>query len=483
MADDALFGRDRGEGRREPDELEVAVDEVMSRAVERQLEEQREFNRLVARTSDRLGALEAGLRSWGERTASALTELRGELQQQGASSDRELTARARELAGGLDRMRSTAAQHQVRLVQLAEAAEAAIGALEDRQARLEEEVANLAEELRARPETPTTEELAGLLDRVDRLGELPGRLSRLEEELAGVAAARREHRDAIDATLRADRQELEARIGGVLEAVETRLDDVSRVLSTTLPAHLAAQRDQLTGEAERVLQQVSERVTAAHDELRAITGELAALPARVEERVSTGLEQVAGRVATGLDRLHGHLDRAQATARDEADTVTHEVSAAVDRLDTVRQRLDRLESSLVTYLEARDARLEEERVRVLRDLVEDFARGLSRRQRRKLARRLDDAREHVAPAPPSAPPPRPPGDAASRPGPGPDGDRPGPVPGSLLAELIGEEPPPTATEPDADEEEPATDGHVCPECGFVAGNAGGLGSHRRTHRR
>lgn len=57
MVDETLFGRDRDDREEPPD-----VDQVFTRAVERQLEEQRELNRLVQETTERLSALEQGLR-------------------------------------------------------------------------------------------------------------------------------------------------------------------------------------------------------------------------------------------------------------------------------------------------------------------------------------------------------------------------------------------------------------------------------------
>lgn len=723
VADESLFGRGRGDrSEGAPD-----VDKVFSRAVERQLEEQRELNRLVQETTDRLAALEDGLRSFRDQTATNLTSLRAEVQDHTARLGEDVAERLQQVAAEVDRLRSSSTDHQVRLVQLAEAAEAAISALEVRQQQLTEELADVSEQLRTddrheavvaaldrfeiglasrfddrfggishrlgrlqeqvqettrgmveagedrtalerelgeiralieeqrsstelleqttervveRALTPrdesldeVRERLSGLdalhrrLDvlgqlrqRLDALGSVPDRLdaldaiparmdvldeirdtlapldarldqlrggletldsrltvleghvetqtravttsaeehgdalrrveeatvsagpelvsqvrralapvaddladlqdqlrllrassaddeenlaalrteladvittqlaevrAALDEQRATVDARMRatsdsvdEHREAVASDLRAHREELEAQVGALLEAVETRLDDIDTLLGTSLPGSLARQRDELASALSEPLAGASERLASAREELRGVAAELGGLPGELDQQIARGLE------------------RAVDAARDEARTATRQVEEATGRLDEVQERLSGLETSLVTYLEARDARLERERMEVLRDLVEEFAEGLSRRDRRRLGRRLDEVRERVAASLPG-------GDATSGSHetepqePEPQDDE----PRGLLAALLGE-PAGTSVEEqlgeDGDElaahelaadqplegepiEEPGDDGHRCPECGFVAGNAGGLASHRRTH--
>lgn len=861
MADETLFGRGRGDREEPPD-----VDQVFSRAVERQLEEQRELNRLVQETTDRLAALEEGLRSFRDQTATNLTGLRAEMHDHTARLGEEVGQQVQRVAAEVDRLRSTSTDHQVRLVQLAEAAESAISALEARQAQLSDQLADIDDrlrtderpadalvtaldrfevtlasrlderfealshrlgrlqesltaeddteidlgeelaEIRARidavrddaqrarheaaeqdaaqrradqqklaerlrdelrheivdalrplldeqvPSTGEVEEALGralahhregavdedraalreelredlreelrsrlspledvrervsgidalhrrldvldqlrqrmealdagseqraatlrddlheelrswsspledvrermsgidaLHDRLDALDDVPeqltalagirdaleplegrlsgvtasletleGRLAVLEghvgaqtqavgsiaedhgealrglaedvsavgpelasqvrhalapivddvadlqeqlrllragstgdeealaafrDELSAVIADRltevreaaSEHRDAVDeglrvtrdavaehresvaADLRADRDQLEERVGALLEAVELRLDDLDRVLETSLPETFARQREELAATLSDPLTVATERLAAAREELRAVADELGGLPGELDDHVARG------------------MDRAVAVARNESLAVTRRVGESADRLDELQEGLTGLETSLVAYLEARDARLEEERMQVLRDLVEDFAEGLSRRDRSRLARRLDDVRQKVGSltggsddtsgdgGPGADDPPEPPGRAQEPPAR--EDGAPDDGPPGLLAALLGDPEPSPAPEPAiepaapwepaerADEDdsddvdgvtddvpeagdpgEPGgtddddrggtdTDVHHCPDCGFVAGNPGGLASHRRTH--
>lgn len=341
----------------------------------------------------------------------------------------------------------------------------------------------------------------------------------VDRSLRASREAMSEHRESIAADLRADREALDEEVSAVLEAVETRLDDLDRALGTSLPETLARQREELASTLSEPLSDATERLVAAREELRGVAAELGGLPGELDGHLATTLDQAVG------------------AAREEARTATSQVLEAVDRLDTVQEGLSGLENSLVAYLEARDVRLEHERMQVLRDLIEELAEGLSRRDRRRLARRLDEVREKIglSTAPTDVDDSGPAGDPDG------GGERPG-----LLAALLGESDPSersepsepevvderpaetdtaggasemsdTATEaPDAflerllgeedelaeatvqdeaedevqdddevdDEIEDARapdDGHPCPECGFVAGNAGGLASHRRTH--
>lgn len=335
----------------------------------------------------------------------------------------------------------------------------------------------------------------------------------VDEGLRVTRDAVAEHRDSVAADLRADRDELEERVGALLEAVEVRLDDVDEALGTSLPQALARQREELAATLSDPLSEATERLAAAREELRAVADELGGLPGALDDHVARG------------------VDRAVTVARNESLAATRRVGEAADRLDELQEGLAGLETSLVAYLEARDARMEEERMQVLRDLVEEFAEGLSRRDRSRLARRLDDVRQKVGSLTGSDDSPsgdHEPGDHASgdrgsaAPAPGETpvepgsraGGGPGDEPPGLLAALLGDtgpepapgdtaEPAPpwepgdgtasedaqTAGDGDGDDtvgdaEEPATtqvEGHRCPECGFVAGNAGGLASHRRTH--
>lgn len=327
----------------------------------------------------------------------------------------------------------------------------------------------------------------------------------VDEGLRVTRDAVAEHRRSIAADLRADRDELEERVGALLEAVEVRLDDVDEALGTSLPETLARQREELAARLSDPLSEATERLAAAREELRAVADELGGLPGELDDHVARG------------------VDRAVTVARNESMAATRRVGEAADRLDELQQGLAGLETSLVAYLEARDARMEEERMQVLRDLVEEFAEGLSRRDRSRLARRLDDVRQKVGSLTGSgdgpsgdrgsgAPEPR---ETPARPGAEEVGD-PGDGPPGLLAALLGDPEPEPApeeageptppwgaedgpapdgadtaasgdgadTDPGGDAVEPAAtqaEGHPCPECGFVAGNAGGLASHRRTH--
>ncbi|HEX2029397.1 MAG TPA: hypothetical protein VHF25_15520 [Nitriliruptorales bacterium] len=398
--------------------LEASVDRVFADAVDRQLAEQRALNRLLAGTTTRLDGLESALRSLSEQHATATAALQALLREQ------------------LDRLSVRLGVVEERL---ADDPAARATALEGVSLRVEQAVAAGAEQLRA------------LLDE---------RLRRLAADTEAISLRRQQDADALSQQLDRIHRDVQARqdqlgatvmghLDALLEAVETSTDQLAAVAAelqrTTarleaLPEELGA----ITG--ERLRAAVRAQADAAGDALRQALSELASVSDAVDDRTGEALSRLAGlsdavdhRTAEALSRLAGLSDAMDdrmgealsqltrlsdamqqrtvaavegtlTSAREEAARSGREVRAALQWLERLAASVERLDGALVAYLRQRDERLEEQRVQVLAELVERFAAGLSRRQQRKLAAQLDEAREVVeaqlaaAPTPPDTAP-------------------------------------------------------------------------------
>ncbi|HEV2786030.1 MAG TPA: hypothetical protein VGV67_06555, partial [Solirubrobacteraceae bacterium] len=315
-----------------------------------------------------------------------------------------------------------------RLPEMLEQRFAAIHAVIDEQlpalleARLNEVTAALDERL---PETlaGSFADVRAALD--ERLGEVTAALEEtipagIDARLAEVSAALDERLPALlDARLAEVAEALDERLPTLLDArlaevaealderlpalLDTRLAEIAEALDERLPTSLEEHRAEMNRAIATSLEAARERFARATDELRGVASELVLLPGQLDARTAATVE------------------RASTAARAEAQTATVDLRLAISRLQDVSTRVGHLEQSLVAYLEARDLRMEEERTRVLADVLENFGGGMTRRERRRMSSRIGDAvdRSRVEPAPPllSAPPPAAPPTPAPSPAP------------------------------------------------------------------
>lgn len=173
-------------------------------------------------------------------------------------------------------------------------------------------------------------------------------------------------------------------LGGTLEAIEratvaTR-DDVDNQLNE-LRSDFADAIDDMRDHVEKAVELSNEGVAGA---LADMQGEWRP---RVEAVVEDGrtaaravLAEVQAEVAHAMAELRAALDGQVATIG----SVTGYLSGGTDRLVAAGQ-------SLLAYLGERDRMLERERDRVLHEVLEEFAEGLSPRERRAVASRVGEA--------------------------------------------------------------------------------------------
>lgn len=551
--------------------IESRVGDLFSEAVERQVAEQRALNRhlreldeAVTTVRDRIAELQGQIARDLVPAADHLAGLDRALQAIREQGSTQSVAVRAELKEGLEGLREELAGRVRALERRLEALAA------DRRPAEE-----LTEHLRAGVADALGEGLGGVLEELTgRLGAveegLAGRLETVEDALGEIGAEQRELQASIVRAAGLASEAVEASEGAagaltahtarVESAVERAGDELRERLAETVGASLAGDLQALAGD---VTSRVSEEVRPAREALRetgeALRTELEDLrdevrAVRDEQRAEMreALEQrdhLQERIADRLDGFHARLNRmveelesTGAEIRSDARRASSDMHGAFERLDAAAEHLSRLEASFVEYLEVSEQRAERARVGALRDLLGQLLEGLSARQRRRLAARLELPPALTAsspapgrPLPPSAaaggapagegptgvvggrPTPwgaggrgprwttgagrgqSPTGQPESPSGPGTEsGSSPGPPGGAPTrpprqpaagsagkaaarpagAPAANGPPGEAATSPAG----AAPQDHVCEVCGFVARSAGGLGSHRRVHR-
>ena len=203
-----------------------------------------------------------------------------------------------------------------------------------------------------------------------------------EAQRVGVEALLHEVRaDVVDAG-HGLREELLARTSSLLGELGTRLDDVGQRLTgvdgtlaggTAGAERVAAGLDALTATTERLDETVggfrTEWPTRTYEVVQGARAVAEGVVLDVRAEVGARLDDVR----TTLERVVGTVDLARAGLHDGTD------------------RLAQAGAVLVAYLEHRDRLLEAERDRVLHEVLDAFASGLSARERGALAGRVTDA--------------------------------------------------------------------------------------------
>ena len=197
--------------------------------------------------------------------------------------------------------------------------------------------------------------------------EVEGLLRGLHAEVSDAGRGLRE--DLLTRT-----SELLAGLGQRLDHLEARVSgvDASLVGSAGAAEGVAAALEDLTATTERL----DEAVAAFRTEWPTRTYEVVQGARAVAEAV---VLDVRSEVASSLDQVRAALSG-----------VARSVDQARTGLDDGTDRLARAGSVLVAYLEQRDRLLEAERDRVLHDVLDAFAAGLSARERSALAGRVTD---------------------------------------------------------------------------------------------
>lgn len=315
--------------------------------------------------------------------------LRGLLEDWRSDAERRLEARAAQeaddhehaaavLRGEATQVRDElAGQRELLETGLAQAQRALTDQLDSQRA----EVLQLQMEQRAVVGEQLTEQRQAL-DRA--LADQRTELARQQEAVAGVAESVR----ATGASMTADLADLQT-LSGELARHRQLEDEARQVLATTLVAELHTAIERLVGDQTASLDEVVTGVTGVGER---ITAAVTAVQGGIEAS-RTELDRALAAVdAKGEDleaRLSGVVDGFSGQFRDQAAAATAGLEAATSGLSELSSRLDEMERSVVEGIGAHDERLDRERTRLLRDLVDQLAEGLSRRERKRLAAKLE----------------------------------------------------------------------------------------------
>jgi hypothetical protein len=185
------------------------------------------------------------------------------------------------------------------------------------------------------------------------------RLAAIEDTLDGLA-------ERFEALLRDAATDGTTRLSGL----EARLDRLHAAVVEGFGTELASLRSDLADALDEVRGQVESTVGAANSTIAATLDQHGA-------EAHSVLEAVQAEVKTGLTEMSRSLTGQFAAIRG----VTGTLGGGTDRLVGAGQ-------ALLSYLGERDQWLERERDRMLHDVLDEFAQGLSGRGRRSLSSRM-----------------------------------------------------------------------------------------------
>ncbi|MFN2625098.1 MAG: hypothetical protein ABR520_03315 [Mycobacteriales bacterium] len=230
----------------------------------------------------------------------------------------------------------------------------------------------------------------------DRLDEIVASLSGMRETIVGeVERVRDEATEMLD--------EVRAQTTEQLETTRTALTDVAGELRETVTTQLDETTAAVTARmsevkrgvdvASSVLDELRRRVDAATKtgtDTAASVGQLAEDWTTLTSRV---VEETRAAAAAQLDEFRERVGHDLAVVRDSLRDTATRIGAAQHALDDGTNRLEVAGTGLLRYLAERDIALETERDRILTDILEEFARGLSKGDRRALAGRVTESLE------------------------------------------------------------------------------------------
>jgi hypothetical protein len=222
----------------------------------------------------------------------------------------------------------------------------------------------------------------------------------------------------------ADRRHLEAMLTEVMSSVDEATRPIDAQMSTLYGGVLdgfAAARDRLIDDLGGALESLERAAVATREnvegQLSDLRNDFADALDEMREHVSSAVGNSTDTVAGSLDELRidweprtekvvsegraaaqGVLDEVRSDVRramtDLSDSLEGQIAVIANATGTIGGGTDRLVAagqSLVAYLVERDRVLERERDRVLREVLDEFAEGLSPRERRAVASRVGEA--------------------------------------------------------------------------------------------
>ncbi|HEX3897746.1 MAG TPA: hypothetical protein VHW74_01130 [Mycobacteriales bacterium] len=325
---------------------------------------------------------------------------------------------------------------------------AEMSGLDERLVAIEDTVASLADRLESRM-TSLDDRLAALAQSLgsertvaeqhrERTSEaLQEQAAALDEWAEAVRAGLEDLGDAVASSLgtlgdtlqdpaarEADRRHLEAMLTEVMTSVDEATRPIDAQMSTLYGGVLdgfAAARDGLIDDLGGALESLERAAVATREnvegQLSELRNDFADALDEMREHVSTAVGTSSDTVAGSLDELRsdwqpradkvvaegkaaaqGVLDEVRSDVRramtDLSDSLEGQIAVIANATGTIGGGTDRLVAagqSLVAYLVERDRILERERDRVLREVLDEFAEGLSPRERRAVASRVGEA--------------------------------------------------------------------------------------------
>ena len=232
--------------------------------------------------------------------------------------------------------------------------------------------------------------------------------SRLQETAAELRSALEEATEAQRADVTDALGSVRSSISAELEVANARLERDSAQLAERFAALAAGLERQVGGLVEQINEQtaaMSEQVGDLTTALGDIREQLGAVQASNDEAIAelallrrdwtTGAEQVVTQAKDAaevtVDRVAAEIDARLSETTSTVKAATRTVHSVRDSLAVETERLATAGRGLLGYLAERDRALERERDRAVLEILEEFATGLSEKERRALAARVGDA--------------------------------------------------------------------------------------------
>jgi archaellum component FlaC len=251
--------------------------------------------------------------------------------------------------------------------------------------------------------TATVEEVFNqLADRMsnmhgDVLDGFGGARARLVEELSGTINRLEQANIATRSTVEAELTELRGDLADALEEVREHVEgtvtEANTSIASNLDAHQAASED-LRDSIHRAASNsdnAHQRVTSMQQVVERLDTVLTDLQADWRPRVDTVVAEGRAAAQGTLGDLRTEIEQTLAEMRAALSEQVATVRGASGMLGGGTDRLVSAGQALLAYLGERDRWLERERDRVLHEVLDEFAEGLSAKERKAVASRVGEA--------------------------------------------------------------------------------------------
>lgn len=321
---------------------------------------------------------------------------------------------ASDLSRRIDELLSGAIDEQVR--EQRALAELMIG-VRDGLAQLSDRIASVNDSVEAAREASERIQLApaaapaidGMAERFESIetaiGELSATIAALADRPDPAMLDPEEARALFGTTAEAAREAATGEAAALRSLIESSISSLRNALTSETTAardhvfgELMGARESLLAEttamkesADTRHQQIAEKLEVSAKRVDEFESRLAAIEASLAEfgktpgelrETITGLMGDARKESEGLlERIRAAGDASSARLAETATKLSDNSTMIVAALDTIAARFETLQESLLAYLQVRDVALEEERDRVITELLEEFARAMDAKQR------------------------------------------------------------------------------------------------------